>query len=153
MTNFLYLWFWWSLSLCVIGLIAFAVAQIMKRKTFADASLCFLSWTTLSFLFPYLAKSKGVIKSWWLSALLMLVSPAAIVTYYIVALLGFGISPYRFKDLKFTDKQSIELLTGLKDFPEFEIRTILSTIWTAPILSGLRSKKNQTTAFSKAWRH
>lgn len=120
MNNFLLLWFWLPLSLCVIGLTAFIVARIMKRKKFADASWCFLSWMTLSFLFPVLAERKGVIKRRWLSALLMLVSPPAMATYYLVATLGFGISPYGFKDLKFTDKQSIELLTGLKNFPEFE---------------------------------
>ncbi len=90
-----------------------------KEKT-ANLSLCFMSWMTLSFLFPSLAKRKGVIKSWWLAIILMIVSPAAVATYYIVATIGFGISPYSYRDLKFTDKQSIMSLTGLQTFPEYE---------------------------------
>ena len=79
-----------------------------------------MSWMTLSFLFPSMAKKNGVIKSWWLAIFLMLISPAAIATYYVVATLGFGISTYRLKDLKFTDEQSLVSLTGLRSIPEYE---------------------------------
>ena len=92
----------------------------MHKEKISNACLCFVSWMTLSFLFPTLAKKKGVIKSWWLAIILMLVSPAAIATYYIVATFGFGISPYSYSDLKFTDKQSIVFLTGLQSFPEYK---------------------------------
>ena len=79
-----------------------------------------MSWMTLSFLFPSMAKKNGVIKSWWLAIFLMLISPAAIATYYVVATLGFGISTYGLKDLKFTDEQSLVSLTGLRSIPEYE---------------------------------
>lgn len=120
MNNYLFWWFWLPLSLFSIGLISYIVARLMHKEKISNACLCFVSWMTLSFLFPTLAKKKGVIKSLWLAIILMLVSPAAIATYYIVATFGFGISPYSYSDLKFTDKQSIVFLTGLQSFPEYK---------------------------------
>lgn len=120
MNSFLFLWFWLPLSLTLIGLISFIVTKMMHKNKSANVSLCFILWMTLSFLFPYVAKKKGIIKKWWLAIILMLVSPAAIATYYIVATSFFGISPYRYEELKFTDRESIELLTELKNFPEYE---------------------------------
>lgn len=120
MNNFLFWWFWLPLSLFSIGLISYIVARLMHKEKISNVCLCFVSWMTLSFLFPTLAKKKGIIKSWWFAILLMLVSPAAIATYYVIATLGFGISTYRLKDLKFTDEQSIMSLTGVLAIPEYE---------------------------------
>ena len=75
---------------------------------------------TLFFLFPYSARKNNVIKEKWVAILLMLVSPALLVTGYIVATEVIGISPYRYKELKFTSKNDIINLTGITDFPDYE---------------------------------
>lgn len=50
----------------------------------------------------------------------MLVSPALLVSGYIIATEVIGISPYRYKELKFTSKNDIISLTGITDFPDYE---------------------------------
>ena len=123
MDRFLFLWFWLPISLCLIGFLIFIVAQVAKKRKIADVSLCFISWMTLSFIFPWLAKKKGVVKSWWLAVLLMLVSPAAIATYFIIAIFFIGISPYGYKDLKFTSKDDIVTLTKIDNLPCYEYKS------------------------------
>lgn len=129
MDKFLFWWFWLPMSLCLIGFITFIVAQIANKKKIADVSLCFISWMTLSFIFPWLAKKKGVIKSWWLAVLLMLVSPAAIATYFIFAIFFIGISPYGYKDIKFKSKDDLVTLTHIEDIPDYEYKSNTFDWW------------------------
>ncbi len=147
MSRFLFWWFWLPLSLFLIGLISYVVAKLMHKKKIANISLCFMSWMTLSFLFPSMAKKNGVIKSWWLAILLMLVSPAAIATYYVVATLGFGISTYRHKELKFTDEQSIVSLTGLRSIPEYEYLNNSYDYWDGIHYVRYKFKEEPNTSF------
>jgi hypothetical protein len=75
---------------------------------------------TLFILFPYVARKYNVIKRKWVAILIMLVSPALLATGYIIATEVIGISPYRYKELKFTSKNDIISLTGITNFPDYE---------------------------------
>lgn len=123
MSNFFFGWFLLPLTLFLIGLISFLVGKILHKKRMTDVSLCFISWLTLSFLLPSIAKKRNVINKWWLSIILMLISPPALATYYIVATEFIGISPYSYNNLKFTNKGDIIALTGLSDFPDYDYAT------------------------------
>lgn len=111
------------LSLFVISSIVFIIllgAAAFHKEKIVNICFCILSWMTLFFLFPYVARKNNVIKEKWLAILLMLVSPALLVTGYIIATEVIGISPYRYKELKFTSKNDIISLTGITDFPDYE---------------------------------
>jgi hypothetical protein len=60
----------------------------------------------------------------------MLVSPALLVTGYIIATEVIGISPYRYKELKFTSKNDIISLTGITDFPDYEYHNNSYDSWS-----------------------
>lgn len=111
------------LSLFVISSIVFIIllgAAAFHKEKIVNICFCILSWMTLFFLFPYVARKNNVIKEKWLAILLMLVSPALLVTGYIIATEVIGISPYRYKELHFTSKNDIINLTGITDFPDYE---------------------------------
>ncbi len=103
----------------IVFIVLLGVAALHKEKI-VNICICILTWMTLFFLFPYVARKYNVIKEKWVAMLLMLVSPALLATGYIVATEVVGISPYRYKDLKFTSRDDIITLTGISDFPEYE---------------------------------
>ena len=102
-----------------VFIILLGAAAFHKEKV-VNICICILTWMTLFFLFPYVARKYNVIKEKWVAILLMLVSPALLATGYIVATEFVGISPYRYKELKFTSKNDIISLTGITDFPDYE---------------------------------
>ena len=111
------------LSLFAISSIVFIIhlgAAAFHKEKIVNICICILTWMTLFFLFPYVARKYNVIKEKWVAILLMLVSPALLATGYIVATEFVGISPYRYKELKFTSKNDIISLTGITDFPDYE---------------------------------
>lgn len=103
----------------IVFIILLGAAAFHKEKV-VNICICILTWMTLFFLFPYMARKYNVIKEKWVAILLMLVSPALLATGYIVATEFVGISPYRYKELKFTSKNDITSLTGITDFPDYE---------------------------------
>lgn len=108
------------LFVCTIVFIILLGTAAFHKEKIANICVCILTWLTLFFLFPYVARKYKVIKRKWVAIFLMLVSPALIATGYIVATEVIGISPYRYHELKFTSKDDIVSLTGLHDFPEYE---------------------------------
>lgn len=111
------------LSLFAINSIVFIIllgAAAFHKEKIVNICFCILTWMTLFFLFPYVARMYNVIKEKWAAILLMLVSPALLATGYIVATEFVGISPYRYKELKFTSKNDIISLTGITNFPDYE---------------------------------
>ena len=111
------------LSLFAISSIIFIIllgAAALHNEKIVNFCICILTWLTLFFLFPYVARKYNVIKEKWVAILIMLVSPALLVTGYIIATEVVGISPYRYKELKFTNKHDIISLTGITDFPDYE---------------------------------
>lgn len=129
MNNLFFWWFWLPLSLFLIVFIVFVVAKIMHNKKTANASLCFMIWMTISFIFPTVAKREDVIKKTWVAVLLMFLSPPAIATYTFVATSCFNISSCPYEELKFTDRQSLISLTSLPFFPEFEYQNNSYDSW------------------------
>ena len=109
-----------SLLVCTIVFIILLGAAAFHKEKLVNICVCILTWLTLFFLFPYVARKYKVIKRRWVAILLMLVSPALIATGYIVATEVIGISPYRYHELKFTSRNDIVSLTGLHNFPEYE---------------------------------
>lgn len=121
------------LSLFVISSIVFIIllgAAAFHKEKIVNICFCILSWMTMFFLFPYVAKKYNVIKEKWVAILLMLVSPALLVTGYIIATEVIGISPYRYKELKFTSKNDIISLTGITDFPDYEYHNNSYDSWS-----------------------
>lgn len=121
------------LSLFAISSIVFIIllgAAAFHKEKIVNICICVLTWMTLFFLFPYVARKYNVIKEKWVAILLMLVSPALFATGYIVATEGFGISPYRYKELKFTSKNDIISLTGITDFPDYEYHNNSYASWS-----------------------
>lgn len=103
----------------IVFIILLGAAAFHKEKI-VNICICIITWMTLFFLFPYVARKYNVIKEKWVAILLMLVSPALLVSGYIIATEVIGISPYRYKELKFTSKNDIISLTGITDFPDYE---------------------------------
>lgn len=91
-----------------------------KFKTFADYSC---SWLSLSYRLPGKMK-KGGMKYWWIGIPLMLVSPAALVTYTTVCVVQEELFPFPLDDDKvpYKEYKDIVAITGLDDFPSFVYR-------------------------------
>ena len=113
----------------IVFIILLGAAAFHKEKV-VNICICILTWMTLFFLFPYVARKYNVIKEKWVAILLMLVSPALLATGYIVATEFVGISPYRYKELKFTSKNDIISLTGITDFPDYEYHNNSYDSWS-----------------------
>jgi len=111
------------LLLFAISSIVFIIllgAAVFHKEKVVNICICILTWMTLFFLFPYVARKYNVIKEKWVAILIMFASPALFATGYIVATEVIGISPYRYTELKFTSKNDIISLTGITDFPDYE---------------------------------
>ena len=113
----------------IVFIILLGAAAFHKEKI-VNFCICILTWMTLFFLFPYVARKYNVIKEKWVAILIMLVSPALLVTGYIIATEVIGISPYRYKELKFTSKNDIISLTGITDFPDYEYHNNSYDSWS-----------------------
>ncbi len=121
------------LSLFVISSIVFIIllgAAAFHKEKIVNICFCILSWMTLFFLFPYVARKNNIIKVKWAAIQIMLVSPALLVSGYIIATEVIGISPYRYKELKFTSKNDIISLTGITDFPDYEYHNNSYDSWS-----------------------
>ena len=96
----------------------------MNWNKFADIIICSLLWVTLSFLFPYQAKKRGLIRNRWIRILLTFLSPAAVLTYAIVWLcIDLSNDPgYDPNNALFGTREEIVSLTGFDSIPGF-IRT------------------------------
>ena len=96
----------------------------MNWRKFADIIICSLLWATLSFLFPYQAKKRGLIRKRWGRILLTFLSPAAILTYVIVGLcIDLSNDPgYDPNNVLFSTREEIVSLTGFDSIPDF-VRT------------------------------
>ncbi len=119
------------LLFCAIIVIIMLIAAIMHKRDMVNVCICILTWMTVFFLFPYMARKYNVIKEKWVTFLLMLVSPAVLATIYIVGVDCLGVlSPYRYNELKFTSKDDIVSLTGLHNFPEYEYHNNSYASWS-----------------------
>lgn len=114
---------------CIIVIILLGAAAFHKEKL-VNVCICLLAWMSLFFLFPYVARKYNVIKQKWAAILLMLVSPSLFVTGYIIATEDIRISPYQYKELKFTSKNDIINLTGITDFPDYEYQDNSYDSWS-----------------------
>lgn len=113
----------------IVFIILLGAAAFHKEKI-VNICICILTWMTLFFLFPYMARKYNVIKEKWVAILLMPVSPALFATGYIIATEIVGISPYRYKELHFTSKNDIISLTGITDFPDYEYHNNTYDSWS-----------------------
>ncbi len=112
----------WGAAL-VASLVVLMVAMLLRKQNTINICICFLTWMTLSFFFPTLAERKNVLKNTWLSIMLMLISPAAIATYYFIGTDFLGIwtsRTCRLYKMTFISKEDILNITELSSFPDFE---------------------------------
>ena len=67
---------------------------------------------------------KGGMKYWWIGIPLMLVSPAALVTYTTVCVVQEELFPFPLddNDVPYKEHKDIMAITGLDDFPSFVYR-------------------------------
>ena len=117
-------------SLCVISFVLIIVALILNKKRMLQVSSCFLIWMVFPIIFPIVTKSFQIINKRWLRILLMLISPAAIAVYLIVASEVFHVNSCRYEELKFTNKEEIGYLTGLSNFPDYEYHSNSIGAWS-----------------------
>ena len=130
----------------IVFIILLGAAAFHKEKI-VNFCICILTWMTLFFLFPYVARKYDVIKEKWVAILIMLVSPALLVTGYIIATEVIGISPYRYKELKFTSKNDIISLTGITDFPDYEYHNNSYDSWSGTHTVRFLFKEEPTASF------
>ena len=93
----------------------------MDRRKTVDIIVCALWWLTVSIVFPYQARKRGLIRRRWVRILLTFISPAALLTYGII---WFGIEIGRGpgfdpEQAPFRTREEIVALTGLADLPDF----------------------------------
>ena len=92
---------------------------------------CILCWLTVSVLFPYLANRWNLIKHRWMSILLTLVSPAALLTYlFILFLFDSGEYSIGREETKFRRREEIVALTGFTDLPRYAFVSATGNDWT-----------------------
>ena len=131
MYDFIISWILLPLLIVTIIFMIMLVAAIMRKQQMVKVCICILTWMTLFFLFPFVARKNNVIKEKWIAVLLMLVSPVVIATIYIVGVDCLGVfSPYRYHELKFTSKDNIVSLTSLPDFPDYEYHNNSYASWS-----------------------
>jgi len=103
----------------------------MNTKKASDILICFLWWMTISLVFPFQAKKRGLVKRRWVRILLTLLSPAAVITY----LLAWGIwdmgrgAELDPADLIFSTRDDIVLLTGIHDLSTIELKSCWRDPW------------------------
>ena len=109
----------------------------MNTKKASDILICFLWWMTISLVFPFQARKRGLVKRRWVRILLTLVSPAAIITYLLVWSLwsmvrDAEISP---EDLAFSTRDGIVFLTGIQDIPDIELKSCWRDPWEGTVFA------------------
>ena len=92
----------------------------ISRKT-ADTFVCTLWWLTVSIVFPCQARKRGLIRHGWVRLLLTLLSPAALLTYFVIHfIILIGDVPGFDPELAlFSTREEIIALTGIEGLPEF----------------------------------
>lgn len=112
--------------LVIANVIVLLVAAWFRKETLKKWCKVLLWWLTISFLLPLKAREYGLAtkrKHHFLSFLLMFLSPAALTTYYLVFVACTAeektTNPYN--EIRFTTRTEIASITGISDFPEFEV--------------------------------
>lgn len=108
------------ITIVLLVLAAKVVARVLTNKKIANIVECVLWWMTVSVVFPFRAKSLGIIHKKIYSWLLILISPAAIITYIAVYVIVTFNTPLPYDKLLFTSREEIAAITEIEDFPEFE---------------------------------
>lgn len=108
------------ITIVLLVLAAKVVANVLTNKKIANIVECALWWMTLSIVFPFRAKSLGIIHKKIYSWLLILISPVAIITYIVVYMIATSNAPLPYEKLLFTSREEIAAITEIDDFPEFE---------------------------------
>lgn len=99
----------------------FSIAKLAKKEKIVKVSECMLWWLTLSVLFPKKTAYHGLIRKKIYAWMLVLISPAAFITYAIIGLMKTPTNkelPY--EDLLATSREEMVAITMMDDFPEFE---------------------------------
>lgn len=122
---------------------------MMSSKKTTDIIVCLLWWLTISIVFPFQAKKRGLVKRRWARIVLTLISPAAVTTYLLVwmgCLIGRGsdISP---DELAFKTREDIMLLTGIQSVPEFEMSGCWRDFWEGTISASFKYAEDLSPAF------
>ncbi len=108
------------LALCGIDELIFGRWLGKKNEKFRIFADCSKTWLSLSYRLPRKMK-KYSLKYWWVGILLMLVSPAALVTYtsIYIAKQEFSPSSLEYDEVPYKEYKDIVAITGLEDFPTF----------------------------------
>ena len=97
----------------------------MNSKKTIDILICLFWWLTVSLVFPFQAKKRGLVKRGWVRWLLTLLSPAALFTYLMIAGLSI-LSSYadiNLDDIEFKTREDIVLLTQVTSIPEVKLKS------------------------------
>jgi hypothetical protein len=93
--------------------------------------VCILCWLTVSVAFPFLTKRWDLIRHRWVSILLTLVSPAALLTYLFILFLfdsgDYNIGP---GETMFRKREEIVALTGFSELPRYTFVSAVCNDWT-----------------------
>ena len=108
---------------------------------------------TISLVFPFQAKKRGVIKQQWLRIVLTLISPAAILTYLtLFFLIPFFVAIGKDAkidkdDLPFKTREDFVLLTEIKEFPQFEYKNCWKDPLEGTVFANYTFLNEQTDSF------
>ena len=110
----------------------------MNTKKSTDILVCLFWWLTISLVFPFQARKRGLVKRSWARILLTLLSPAAIITYTLIWFASTIAHESEFSpdDLVFKTRDDIVLLTGLTSIPTVE----LNVCWRDPLEGTVSAK-------------
>lgn len=122
--------FYLPLTVFSLSLVTCIVAFFKNRNRIAHIAECVMWWMTISFVMPFRAIKYRLVNKSLYAWLLALLSPAAIVTYYIVYSIATLNSPLPYDKLNITTRDGIEGIMNLSDFPEYEYESNTHDGWT-----------------------
>lgn len=103
-----------------LGTFLWILAHVIKNEKLVFGSKCLLSWLTLFFLFPGIAKKAGFINNKKMGWILALLAPPLLGLYWMIYGLATLNSPLPFDELQFTSHEDIVAITEISNFPEFD---------------------------------